>query len=456
MSEGGLLLSFFEMVRVLHCLALCMALLLVPLSSRADGGVDGGADGATDGPAHDGSADLAPIDAGALDAADAALTDAALTDLGPADLFNPDLSNLSPTEFVGHHGLVVALDHAEGDTLYVYDLTSRELRRLSDEIGCKGPKISSDGTRVVYHRGGMLHLRALAGGPAEPLVAGYNGHFWLDGAGEEWVYYTTIGDDPSDIWRRLLWPQSQGITTRRRRLRDGRDEHVLDWKGSGGPSPDGTHIASGYATVAIFDGAGQPHFLNGGEQGCNTSLSPDDRYLMMFFPELGHHRIAIVDKNDLLRWELFPPFGVVRWENPDWSNHPRVAAVSGVAGHGYGSVYLIGLPEALDGSLSEPRDLLLLLDARKGSHDWREPTLWIDWQRPPIEYPAVDGGASSDLEQSSGRDVGLDGGGDAGSEGEPSEGDSNADGCGLGGRTAKGGGLVLFLLVAALAWRRRR
>ncbi|MBW2731579.1 MAG: hypothetical protein JRH20_04245 [Deltaproteobacteria bacterium] len=336
----------------------------------------------------------------------------------------------SAADVLGYHGLLVALDHAEGDTLYVYDLTSGELRQLSDEIACRGAKISPDGTRVVYHQGGMLRRRALAGGPSEALVAGYDGHWWLDDAGEEWIYYTTMGDDPKDVWRRVLWPQGLGITTRRRRLRDGRDEHVLDWKASGGPSPDGTHLAGGYATVVVFDAAQEPHFLNGGEQGCNTSLSPDERYLLMFFPDLAHQRIAMVNIQDQLLWELSVPFGVVRWENPDWSNHPRFAVTSGLAGHGYASVYVVALPVVLDGSPPQEQDLVQLLDARQGNHDWREPTLWVDWRHPPTISPSADSGA-------------------------PEVPRSNSNGCRLVGETM-GASPLLTLLLALIVWRRRR
>lgn len=403
-------------------LVLVLLSLLAGLPCYADGGTDAALDGSQD------ATDASDLEGGVADA-------------------GPDLLQIPPTELLGHHGLVVALDHAEGDTLYLYDLSKGELTRLSDEIACRGPDISPDGQRVVYHRAGMLYQRELAGGRAQPIVAGYDGFYWLDEEGEEWIYYTTIGDDPTDLWRRLEWPWGQGITTRRRRLRDGHDEHMLDWKGSGGPSPDGTHIAAGYATVAIFDLAGEPHFLNGGEQGCNTSLSPDARYLLMFFPDVDHRRIGVVNKDDRLLWQLRPPLGVTRWDNPDWSNHPRFATVSGVASHGYASIYVIELPARFEGRVDAPVRLLQLLDARQGNHDWREPTLWVDWRGAPLPEPAFDAGEPRDAATR----AAVDGGAlDAGREVAKS-----GDGCGV-GDSATSRAWPLVLLLVCLSWWARR
>ena len=274
-------------------------------------------------------------------------------------------------ETFGRPTKLVATNIAEGRTLYFLDTASKTKRKLSTETNVMEPTISLDGTRVAYTQNRVVYVRSLSGGERKKVAEGYTPRWWMmPSSGEEWIYYTTVPDDPADVWRRVYWPHDgKNIKTRRVRLRDGKDELVLDWKGSGGQSKDGTHIVGDYATLILFDALSEAHVLNGGEQGCNGSMSPDNNYWVLF-TKMPHKGLFVHDKADDELWHLGAPAGTSRLEDPEWSNHLDYASFAAREAGGNHSIWIAKLSEGENG-------LRRVLDGRTSGDDWDDPHLWV-------------------------------------------------------------------------------
>ena len=213
----------------------------------------------------------------------------------------------------------------------------------------------------------------LDGGGATEIVEGYDGHWYLDDNDDEWLYYTTIGDNPEDTARKVWYPNNgKGIQTHRIRLRDNLDEFVFDWKCSAGPSRDGTHLGAAYSTMIIFElASGAAHVVNGNNQGCNGSMSPDDNYYIMHL-ELPHTFFCYRDKDDNRVWFVENPAGTIEWQNPEFSTHPDFATATAkeasVESGGRYSVWAVKI---------STKETVKLLDVLDGSN-WAEPHLWVE------------------------------------------------------------------------------
>jgi hypothetical protein len=269
----------------------------------------------------------------------------------------------------GREGKVVARDQTDGNKLYLFDTATRSTTKLSEDIECHEPQVSLDGTRVAYERGGKVYVRPLDGSAATQIVEGYDGHWWMDDNDDEWIYYTTIGDNPEDTARKVWYPNNgKGIHTHRIRLRDNLDEFVLDWKCSAGPSRDGTHLGAAYSTMIIFEMAtGTAHVINSNNQGCNGSMSPDDNYYLMHL-ELPHTYFCYRDKDDNRVWFAENPVGTVEWQNPEFSTHPDFATATAKEASGEYSVWVIKI---------STKEMVKVLDVTDGSN-WAEPHLWVE------------------------------------------------------------------------------
>jgi hypothetical protein len=348
----------------------------------------------------------------------------------------------------GKEGKVVVRDQTDGNKLYIFDTAARSVTKLSEDIECRQPLLSPDGTRVAYGRGGKVYTRPLDGGAAAQIAEGYDGHWWVDDAGDEWLYYTTIGDNPEDTARKVWYPNNgKGIQTRRIRLKDNLDEFVFDWKCSAGPSRDGTHLGAAYSTMIIFEAAsGTAHVVNGNNQGCNGSMSPDDNYHLMHL-ELPHTYFCYRDMDDNRVWYVENPTGTMEWQSPEFSTHPDFAIATAKEGSGRYSVWVVKI---------STKEMIKILDVTDGSN-WAEPHLWVGeigdeeyvWEPP-------DGGMGGDAPQD-GTAQDADAGVAADDGGEP-PGDSEGGGTGGGGcfcgSLPPAPGLLLWALVALL--RRRK
>jgi hypothetical protein len=302
---------------------------------------------------------------------------------------------------------------------------------------------------LVYERGGAVYIRALDGSTATQIVEGYDGHWWVDDNDDEWIYYTTIGDNPDDTARKVWYPNDgKGIQTRRIRLRDDQDEFVLDWKGSAGPSMDGTHLGAAYSTMIIFEAAtGTVHVVNGNNQGCNGSMSPDNRYYLMQL-ELPHTFFCYRDRDDNRVWNIENPAGTEEWQNPEFSTHPDFATATAKEDNGHYSVWAVKI---------STKEVVKVLDVADGSN-WAEPHLWVE-----SNGGGDDGGSDADT---GGDDAGTTNDeADPGTDAEPGDsgGDTpaNADekivvsgGC-MNCATAPAGRCAVAALLAVLYWRIR-
>lgn len=277
----------------------------------------------------------------------------------------------------GRTGKIVASDINDGRRLYLLDLSDGSLGKVSEDVLIESALISPDGTRVVYSVAGQVYVQPLAGGARELIGPGYDPHWWIDQSGDDWIYLTTQG---VDSLRKPSWPDGREIETHRVRLSDGLSEAVLSWKGSAGPSQDGTHIGCDDSSILIWEvGNPTPYVLNDGRHACNASMSPDNRYLLMHLAG-PHQSFAIRDRADNIVWQVARPAACSEVTTPEWSTDPDFAVAVGRNWAGRGEVYIVKI---------STREVVRVLTLAQGLHDWIHPHLWVG-------SPQVDGGAGED------------------------------------------------------------
>lgn len=368
----------------------------------------------------------------------------------------------------GRGGKIVARDRALGDKLYLFDIDSGQLSKVSDDLDCRAPLISPDGTQLTWFQDDAIYVQDLGSSTKKKVATGYDPHWWIDSSSDTWIYYTSAGSFSSSS-RKLWWPNNNGVKTYRIRLKDDKTEELWDWKGSGGPSPDGKYIGAGYATMILYDTAAtKAHLLYDQTQGCNASMYPGSgKYLLMHL-ELPHDTFCYRDASDNRVWYALKPAGTEEWQNPEWSSDVDYATATAKETNTYYSTWVVKLSE-IDGATgkikSGSKGMLKVLETA-GGHDWAEPYLWVapppapDSGPPPADSgpPAMDGdpGVTADA-----------GGADASVTKadalQPTEGGTAAGmqtlagGCALSPRGRQPGGLpAAVLLVLLLALRRRR
>lgn len=296
----------------------------------------------------------------------------------------------------GRPARLVARDHLNGDKIFALDVDSGVLFTLNDDLAAESPLLSPDGTRVVYQQGGSVYIAPFDGTARTLVTAGYDPHWWVAPQGDEWIYYTTRGDDLNGE-RTCYYPGCHGIETRRVRLRDQVDEFVLAWKGNGGLSRDGTHLGAGEATMIIFDlVANQQYFVNEGRNACNPSMSPDNRYFLMHLT--GTHQFFLFrDQQDNVVWQIKKPIDAEQWIEPEWSTDVDFATAASGESNGRASLCVVKI------STSE---YIRVLDARSELHNWSQPHLWVGPRR-------EDGGATDHASVGEDAAGSADGGGHA-------------------------------------------
>jgi hypothetical protein len=284
-------------------------------------------------------------------------------------------------------GRIAVVDRLAGYKVFIFDLDTGELSKLSDEIACLSPLISPDGTRVVYHQNYNVYIHDIddRAAPRTRVTEGYDPHWWVDSCDDEWIYYTTQSKSKeAGHWRKLFWPENNGVETYRIRLRDGKKEHVWDWKGSGGPSRDGMWIGSGYASVVLHDlMADRSYLLADEKQGCNPSMYPGADRVYLMHLATNHKTICYRDKDDNLLWYVKNPSGTVEWQFPEWSSHVDYATATAKEKSSFNSVWVIRISE-IDGGTGEIRpgkQGMMKVLPTSGGHDWSEPHLWVAGKR---------------------------------------------------------------------------
>ncbi|MDD5673166.1 MAG: hypothetical protein PHC61_03295 [Chitinivibrionales bacterium] len=164
---------------------------------------------------------------------------------------------------------------------------------------------------------------------------------------------------------------------------------------TGGISPDGAFLCTGYADAALWDvGAAKLYPVNSGKQVCNPSICPDPAHpdWMMFLcfdgvqnldetainRTLGavreHQIIYVVDKSNRVQWFINKDSiadNNTEFQDPEWSNKTDfLMALAGNAGESNYDCYIIKRSTG---------DKLSLLSSSSGSrlNDTSTPSLWI-------------------------------------------------------------------------------
>ncbi|HUU02760.1 MAG TPA: Ig-like domain-containing protein [Myxococcota bacterium] len=260
----------------------------------------------------------------------------------------------------GHGGKLVYVDHNDGDKVYWIDFSDMSAHKLSDDGGCSDPLISPDGTRVVYgiyniiskwpgesaDNEGDAYVRALSGG-TRTHVAGaaltgkqsFAPHWWVDPAsGDEYIvsmdYYEkdTQGASGRATWKQKLDNNQPS----------GNPVKILEHAFDGGLSRDGTRIGEAYHYLYMAhtmdlgggDGATISGRMDGGNQCCNASMSPDNNYYIMHL-RIDHTGCNIRDESDNPIQTIWKPDGADEMQNPEFSSDPGFSTFTALFGTSY-------------------------------------------------------------------------------------------------------------------------
>lgn len=247
----------------------------------------------------------------------------------------------------GKTGKLVYVDANDGGRCWWIDLSDMSVHLLSEDPGCREPLISPDGTRVVYglvdivskwpgqsqDNQGDAYVRSLSGGErhhvAGPDVGGteaFSPHWWVDPAnGDEYVVFMDYYEkDTQSTAGRATWKQKLAADEP-----SGAPIKILDHAFDGGLTPDGTLVGEAYhylhvaATIDLGGGDGttiSPR-LDGGNQACNASMSPDENHHIMHL-RIDHEGCNILDTSDNLVQTIWKPSGAAEMQTPEFSNHP--------------------------------------------------------------------------------------------------------------------------------------
>ncbi len=311
----------------------------------------------------------------------------------------------------GHGGKLVYVDVNDSDKIYWIDLGDMSVHKLSDDSGCSEPLLSPDGTRVVYgiyniiskwpgesaDNEGDAYIRALAGGQRTQVAGAaltgrqaFAPHWWVDPAsGDEYIvsmdYYEK---DTQSIAGRATWKQKLDSNQP-----TGDPLKILDHAFDGGLSKDGTRIGEAYHYLYMArtmdlgggDGATISGRMDGGNQCCNASMSPDDNYYIMHL-RIDHTGCNIRDENDNLINTIWEPDGADEMQNPEYSSDPGFSTFTAQ----FGSSYYIYIANTQTG------DHLKIAEG-----NFAVPHLWVASGAPgltlgaaSISFQAVAGGAN--------------------------------------------------------------
>ena len=260
----------------------------------------------------------------------------------------------------GHTGKLVYVDSNESGKCFWIDLSDMSVSKLSDDTNVSEPLFSPDGSRVVYglyniiskwpgqssDNEGNAYIRSLGGGSrshvAGSSVAGkqaFAPHWWVDPAsGDEYIVYMDYYEkDTQSAAGRGTWKQK--IVNNQP---SGNTVKILNHAFDGGLSKDGTRIGEAYhylymARTSDLGGGNGDNIssrMDGGNQCCNASLSPDNQYHIMHL-RIDHGGCNIRDENDSEVQVIWKPGGATEMQNPEFSTDPGYSTFTAQFGSNY-------------------------------------------------------------------------------------------------------------------------
>jgi len=311
----------------------------------------------------------------------------------------------------GRTGKLVYVDDNESGKCFWIDLSDMSVHKLSDDASVSEPLLSPDGSRVVYgiyniiskwpgqssDNQGNAYIRSLGGGSrnhvAGESVAGkqaFAPHWWVDPSnGDEYIVYMDYYEkDTQSAGGRGTWKQK--IVSNQP---SGDPVKILNHAFDGGLSKDGQRIGEAYhylymaRTSDLGGGNGDDisSRMDGGNQCCNASMSPDNQYHIMHL-RIDHQGCNIRDENDGQVQTIWKPNSATEMQNPEFSTDPGYCTFTAQ----FGSDYYIYIANTRTG------DILKIAEG-----DFGVPHLWVAPSSPTLslaptslDFNASEGGAN--------------------------------------------------------------
>jgi hypothetical protein len=311
----------------------------------------------------------------------------------------------------GRTGKLVYVDDNDGGKCYWIDLSDMSVHKLSDDTNVSEPLLSPDGSRVVYGlyniiskwpgqssgNQGDAYIRSVGGGSRSHVAGGsvagkqaFAPHWWVDPAnGDEYIVYMDYYEkDTQSAGGRGTWKQK--IVNNQP---SGNPTKILNHAFDGGLSRDGTRIGEAYhylhmARTSDLGGGNGDNIssrMDGGNQCCNASMSPDNQYRIMHL-RIDHEGSNIRNENDGLVETIWKPNGSTEMQNPEFSTDPGYSTFTAQ----FGSSYYLYIANTQTGA-----------SLKIAEGDFGVPHLWVAPSSPTLsltptslDFSASEGGSS--------------------------------------------------------------
>jgi hypothetical protein len=261
--------------------------------------------------------------------------------------------------FLGNQGgIALFVDKQDDNRLKWVDFNARTpaITPLSDQTNCTNPRLSPDGTRVVYTSGETVYACSLSDGAAAAI--GNRGEnrsggvaYWHEENGLERIMYcTSTPKGGYDQGTTYFQPIHNGIEP------DGSALPILDKSYDAGISSDGVWIGETYGGRHAYNretGREYATFYraDGSAEGqcCNGSMAPDGthRFLMLVLPH-DYIRLYSYDASRD-RWAetatFVKPAESAEWQTPEYSTHGDYFSATGKKSNGAYDLYLIRISD---------------------------------------------------------------------------------------------------------------
>ncbi len=260
-------------------------------------------------------------------------------------------------EFLGNRGGILAFVDEEADERIKWvnlDEAQLRIRDLNGAIQCSNPRISEDGTRILYTRDDSVFACRISDGATVGIGARGN-----ERSGGVAYWYRENGVDHALYCTSTPKGGYQDGTTYMQQLSDGIHPkgdpvEILDKAYDGGISSDGVWLGETYGGRHAYNRETQKEYgtfyLKTGDtegQCCNGSMAPDgtSRFLMLVLPH-DYIRLFAYDPDDD-RWvesrTYTKPSGCSEWQTPEYSTHSDYFTATGKQSNNTYDLYLVNI-----------------------------------------------------------------------------------------------------------------